>query len=373
MRLLYFSSSRIPSTEANSIQVLRMAEAFANRGLDVEVFASYGDKQGSQDVFSTYGVQGRFKLIYVRRLKIKRLGSFIYGLCASIKGRSWNADIVYARCPHSLYWASKYNKPFIYEAHDLPNGRLRHTLEKSLFLRRNFTKLVVISDALRKDYLKNFEELSPAKVVVAHDGANVPPEAWASSFCTPSYRLGSGLEVGYLGSVYPGKGVEGVLALAKKKPFDNFHVVGGTSEELVTWRSQAPNNVNFHGRIEPSKTYSKLREFDVLLLSAQRKIAASGGGDIARYTSPLKMFEYMAAGRPIIASSIDVLKEVLQHRKNSLLVAPDDTAGWSEALEELRVDKALSRNIAKNALDDLTNKYTWKARAEKVLCGLHRT
>jgi glycosyltransferase involved in cell wall biosynthesis len=87
--------------------------------------------------------------------------------------------------------------------------------------------------------------------------------------------------------------------------------------------------------MQPSNIPSILRKFDILLLLSKKKIETSDGGDIGQYTSPLKMFEYMASGRPIIASKLPVFEEVLKHNVNALLVSPDNDKVHGEALDLL--------------------------------------
>ena len=86
--------------------------------------------------------------------------------------------------------------------------------------------------------------------------------------------------------------------------------------------------------------------------------------------SPLKMFEYMASGRPIIASDLPVLREVLEHERNAILVAPDDINGWVRSIQYLADDEKVRERLAHQASIDLKQSYTWEKRAQKVLAGV---
>ncbi len=80
-----------------------------------------------------------------------------------------------------------------------------------------------------------------------------------------------------------------------------------------------------------------LRSYDVLIAPYQEKVCVhGGGGDVATWMSPLKIFEYMAAGRPIVASDLPVLREILEDGRNALLVSPGDVDAWCIALNKLR-------------------------------------
>jgi glycosyltransferase involved in cell wall biosynthesis len=82
--------------------------------------------------------------------------------------------------------------------------------------------------------------------------------------------------------------------------------------------------------------------------------------------SPMKMFEYMAAGRPIISSNLPVLKEVLVEKLNALLVTPDDVSEWVEAANLLQENPELSNRIALSARSDYESEYNWCTRALKL-------
>jgi glycosyltransferase involved in cell wall biosynthesis len=111
-----------------------------------------------------------------------------------------------------------------------------------------------------------------------------------------------------------------------------------------------------------------LAAFDVVLLPNQRKVTTSGGkGDIGRWTSPLKAFEYMAAGKAILASDIPVLREVLEDGVNALLCEPDDIGSWLNALQKIGSQPEYRKALGLNARDIFERQYTWQARAENIV------
>jgi glycosyltransferase involved in cell wall biosynthesis len=97
----------------------------------------------------------------------------------------------------------------------------------------------------------------------------------------------------------------------------------------------------------------------------QRQVAASSGGDISRYLSPMKLFEYLACERPIISSDLPVLREVL-HAGNSILLPCDDIDAWVSAMHELETNSGLCRRLAARGHQE-AQQYTWEARARKIL------
>jgi glycosyltransferase involved in cell wall biosynthesis len=86
--------------------------------------------------------------------------------------------------------------------------------------------------------------------------------------------------------------------------------------------------------------------------------------------SPLKVFGYMAAARPIICSDLPVLREVIEDGRNGLLVPPADPDAWAAALKRLLGDKNLRASLATTAHSDFLSRHTWRQRASRVIAGL---
>jgi glycosyltransferase involved in cell wall biosynthesis len=98
-----------------------------------------------------------------------------------------------------------------------------------------------------------------------------------------------------------------------------------------------------------------------------RTIATSGGGNTADYCSPLKMFEYMAAGRAILSSDLPVLHEVLND-KNAVFCQPEVVSDWLPAFSAIIADKGRRETLAGQARQD-ANQYSWQVRAQRALEG----
>ena len=120
-------------------------------------------------------------------------------------------------------------------------------------------------------------------------------------------------------------------------------------------------NVVFAGHVAPERVPLYQAAADVLVLpnTAQATISRE-------HTSPLKLFEYMAAGRPIVASDLPSLREVLRHGDNAWLVQPDDPAALAQGIQHLLAEPTLAARLAAQAQEEV-QAYTWEQRAERIL------
>jgi len=368
MRIDYLSASEIPSRTGNSVHVMKMCNAFGAQGHEIVLYARKGNP-AKIDPYAQYGVQDTFPIIFFPWPKLRVVGPLIYVWRVFFRLlRSPRPDLFYSRYVYLIFLASFLGVPCIYEAHVFPAGPIERLVEALLVRRRTFRRLVVISDALRRDYLKAYPSLGAGRMVVAHDSADIPREKFDRQDGKPIDSK-AGLQVGYVGQLYPGKGMEIVSQLAPRFPELTFHVVGGRDEDLNFWKERTgfPNLI-FHGYVNPGDIGRYYRQFDIMLAPLLNKVTLEGGkGDISRWTSPLKVFEYMAHGKAIMASDLPVLREVLQNGVTAVMVPPEDINAWAVALKDLVQDGALIARLGLAARRLLEEEFTWDRRVFRVL------
>ena len=370
MKILYIANSIIPSKTANSINVMKMCQAFADNDHEVILLAPDKKnkyKKGVDDVFEYYGVKKNFLIKKLWYPDIKS-GAFFYTLSIFFFlffNKKFN--LIYGRFLHGCYVATLLRNNVIFESHapDYENKNHRVKIFENLIKSKYFKKLVVISQALKNMYLEK-KYLNNEKIQVAHDGADEVVD-----LDTKRNLLGdkNKLKVGYVGHLYKGKGVEIISSLAKKVDSDvEFHIIGGLEKDIKIWKDKINSkNVFFYGHVAHKEVGNYINALDICLLPNQKVVLAFGskqtGMNISDFTSPLKVFEYMSHKKAIIASDLPVLREVLNN-KNSLLVECDNVNKWMVAIDKLKIP--INReNLAKNALGDFAP-YTWKNRAKNV-------
>jgi len=345
---------------------MKMCEGFVEAGCDVTLIALAGTSAAGLTPSQFYGTSEHVRLTFIAEHPTA-LGRMLYSWNAARRARRGGARWAFGRDLAGCYFAARLGLPVCYETHD-PAWQLRG-IKRHLFARLirhvNFRRLVVITPVLRDSYAEEFG-LSASRVLVLPDAASEPA---ATSRALPASGR---LTVGYLGHLYPGRGIEVMASLAARCVWADFHVVGGRDEEVAVWRDRcrAQANITFHGFVPHARTAAYLTSFDVVLAPYQARVTVEGQGDTSAFMSPLKLFEYMAARKPILCSDLPVLREVMRHGGNCLLVPPGDLDAWGAALQHLRDEPDLRVRLADEAYADFQRSHTWSARAERILAAL---
>ena len=374
MKIAYFSNTIVPSTTANSIQIMKMCEAFVKIGCQVYLIAFKEKKMEYEELKNFYNLSVDFEIFAfsnVGSIKIARILNLLFHFIRFLQFNS-KIDLIYTRSIQAAIISSILNFPYIFELHALPSTRLRQEAEKFVFKSRSLKRIVFISKALKEDYeIKYGLEKLKRKIMIAHDGAD---PINCNNFLVENLRLKGRekvLKAGYFGSFHPGKGLEIIVKMAPLLSDWDFHIFGGSNKELnLLQKEYNYTNLCWYGSIPPMYSRYYQCKMDVLLLPAQRSVKISGKTDIAQWMSPLKLFEYMSTGKPIVASNLPVIREVLTPSVNALLVDPENINMWIEALNRLKVDSALRQKIGTSAKKLFQKEYTWERRAQKVLEGV---
>jgi glycosyltransferase involved in cell wall biosynthesis len=367
MKIFYLSGATLPSDSAQSVHVMKMCRALAGDAKEnaVTLFAKGGQGISDEEIFEHYGVDPAFALIlsYNPGIRVVRgvLRLLAHKWAVKEKGP---ADLVYSRDAISIDFAVPEKLWTVYEAHQMPSSPLEVMAIKKLLKRRRLAAIVFISEGLKHDFIKKFPLAKKRPLFVAHDGADIPKKL-------PVGRELQGrsdvLKVGYTGSLHEGKGMEVLAVLAKEVSDMDFHVVGGSAEQMQEWKARKlPSNLILHGHVPHGEIATYLAAFDILIAPYRSRAKIKSGADIARWMSPLKIFEYMAAQKPILSSDLPVIREVLKDGENALLVAPSDVKAWVAALTRLK-DPELRKTLSDNAFRDLEVNYTWQKRARNIL------
>mgnify|MGYP000851223025 CR=1 FL=1 len=372
MKIVYIATSTIPSRTANSIHVMKMCQAFAKNEHEATLIvpgnqANYEPDVG--DVFDFYGVERCFEILYLPLLPVKGKG-LIFGFQAAKKAEELQPDIVYGRDLPGCFFATLLELPVIFESHAPIEGFVYSKIFNKLIQRSELMKFVVITHALKDYYSEQYPFVSD-RIVVAPDGADPVPDD-AMPIVLPN--KGEKLQVGYVGHLYSGRGIDVIYQLAERCPWADFHIIGGTDKDINAYRMGTTSLANLH--LHGFKPHAEAERYrigcDVLIAPYQNKVSVVGDGvsTTERWMSPLKIFEYMAAGKAIICSDIPVLREILEDGRSALLCAPENIDSWEEALITLSENEHMRIQLGDTAQKCFTRRYSWSSRAEKLFIDI---
>lgn len=365
-KLTYIHTSSLTSKKANLIQVLSMCTAFIDNNIDVTLLLPESKDR------SEINVDERIKLkFYSVNNRLPSSIKFTIGLSKFLRKNNLEG-IIFIRQFTMVSPLLKHKYKFIYESH---NNNLFSRRFIDVILKRRLKRIIKnesfllffsISGELNK-YWNEFFKHSTDKTDFYHDG--ISHEMFKETMTKEDalakldVKKNDKKRVVYAGSLYKDRGINNIVNLAKDFPELDFVVIGGPNSEVPELKSMATelnvNNLEFKGVVKHQEVPTYLYSSDVLLAFWSDKVKT------INYCSPLKVFEYMASGRLIVAHAYPTIKEVLNNQ-NAILIAPNSYESMKEG-----VLKAVTINngsdIAEKAREDVLKKYTWKKRAAYVI------
>jgi glycosyltransferase involved in cell wall biosynthesis len=386
-QLVLIANARLPSERAQSLQVVQVASAFARAVSTALVHPRRVPTPAlpaGQDLFDFYAVRpgprARVETLECadwidrgpRRAQVltARLQEWSFARAAARwVARAAPDAVVLSRELECARWLALRQGPgrgfrgrIYLELHRVPGGRLRRRWLGECAPR--LAGIVAISGGVAEGLAPL--GLAPGALVVEHDGFEA--ERFQSLPSRAEARAALGLDpsrpvVVYTGSLLPWKGVDVLLEAARLIPEATFLVAGGPAAPAEDLRARAADLANFRvdGFQPPGRVALYLAAADIGVVPNRSTPAIS-----ARYTSPLKIFEAMAAGLPLVASDLFSMRDILTDGVDALLVAPDDPGALAGGLRRLLEDPALRAGLAAR-LAERAPAYGWDARAGRLL------
>jgi len=407
MKIIYLLNARIPTEKAHGYQSLKTSESLMKNGAEVEVWIpgrKITNKLSKESLMEYYHLRlevpvkkffgvdflylaDRLPNSFAAKVKIKHFAalanSSVYYMLSMLRmAFSRKEDIFYTR-DHNLVRLASYfyrgslEKRFVLEVHSLPSSRqkkeryavicnscesiitITHALkERLLELGVDSKKIMVEPDSVDLDLFDIKKSLTEARVDL-----NLDANAIIASF------------VGNFHTINNEKGIPEIImsaaALLEKHKDLVFYFVGGPLdrvkdyEEIIKQHHIPTNRMFFLDRQPVSEIPTWLKASNLLLMPHPFTEF------YAYYVSPMKMFEYMSSGRPIVASSLPSILEILTHNKTALLCNPGDVHDLQRNINLLLQDPTLAKKIARNALQKV-RKFTWEKRARRIISFIEK-
>jgi glycosyltransferase involved in cell wall biosynthesis len=376
MKLLYLHDIDITSGKANAVQVLQMCRSFARLGVDVTLAVPMHKDASTETInrcaAEQIGSEIDYKIIGYRKLTFRGRFTMVGGLLGAKRLLAeQKADYCFTRNPVYAGSIIQAGFPLIYEAHNATihkNNLLNFFFKQRLLGCANSDKMtafIAISEALASSWRK--QGVPKDKVLALHDGVAVEDFIKSEKKSVLRQRLNlpvQGEIVAYTGSLYKDREISTIIKLAKDEPQALFVLVGGPDKNIPELQREAfdrrVQNIIFIGRVAYPKVKDYLHAADVLLMVWSRNVPTID------YCSPLKMFEYMAAGKTIVGHAFPTILEVLKDNETALLADPD-----SYDVLRMKMNYAL-KSSEDNTLGNAAKKlafefYSWDARAKHIL------
>lgn len=292
------------------------------------------------------------------------MGWFGFAWKASRRAADRESDLVFGRCVRSCAASAWREMPVMFETHGPLQAYSRSGRIAFRWLARSprLQKLVVINQALVEYYQVAFPVLS-AKLLIAPSGTDPVEGAKPKSATLPGHKL----RIGYVGSLFPGKGMELIAKISKRSDHE-FVVIGGDEVLIAKWKIKTEGKVTFMGFLPNRDVPAQIAQFDIALAPYGLDISGNGTNyNLAKWMSPLKLFEYMAQARTIIVSDLPAIREVVKDQIEAMLCDPQNADEWSRVIDTLADDFALRERLGRHALDSFLRKFTWEKRARSIL------
>jgi len=386
--IVYPVNLRFPMERANSIQIVQTCHALARGGAGVTLLVRGGKDPTSEAAsLAFYGLTPHRNL-RIRRLPVlprssparlrNRLFLLALGLDCAVRAASGRADAFFVRedgVARMLLAARKVLRvPVIFEMHHLSHLflKMRHemypdslpvpperiarqaTIDRRLYERAD--AIVCVTQALA-DLLSATFGPRP-NVHVVRNGVTLPDSSVERN---PEKGL-----ISYVGQLYPWKGVDTLVHAMAHLPEARLEIVGGLPYEPDAARLEAlagsigvASRARFQPFVPPGELAKRLARAAVAAVPLPDNLYSRA------FTSPLKIFEAMAAGIPVVASDLPAIREVIRDGENGVLVTPGDPAALAAGLDRVLGDPALAESIARQARKDV-EATAWDRRAERI-------
>lgn len=369
------NNGKIPSRKADGVAVMNTCSQLASHGFDVELILPNGQVTSTEsldqgrNVWDFYQVPESFKITrFPCPYFCSLLGHAGYGMLAvsyaALKGKS----LIYSRHIELAYLAALYGRISIFESHNYLKVSQHPLLPHWIRMLRNPARrvaMVVTTQAGAKAY--EDRGVPRERILIAPNGVDVRRFALLESrdVIRRSLRLPKARTiVGFSGHLYEGRGIEELLECAKLLDRLFFLIVGGESDDIqrcdALVQDLGLSNVRFAGFVSQSELPGYVAASDILVMPYSEATQSHN------YMSPMKMFDYLASGRPIVATDFPVVREILQDRRNAVLVPPGSGKALAEGIEWLLQHPDSAKNIGEQARRD-AEEYSWENRVRRIV------
>ncbi len=365
-KINYVTFSSIPSPLPSSLQIIKTCESFSKYKHHVTLIKpGTGYKRISIKKYYEIKFKVNIKEFKFFKKFPKGLSFYLYSLCCLFYILKEKNSITITRNYFICFILTLFKKKTILEIHHDTKieGRVTKFILNyfNLFNKKDLIKIIAISNSVKNLFVNKYNVI-PQKITVLPSGSSIRINQ------LPKFQDNKRMKIGYFGSFSPSKGINTLIKLSKIDPDNDYYIYGGTKEEMIKLRK---GNTNKNLFLKESVPYSKLANIlmgmDILTLPYTKIIKSAGEiDDISKYTSPLKLFDYMAAGKMIISSDLKVLREVISKKNAFFIKNNENIYEWKKNIILAKNNKNRIFIISKNNFK-LSKKYDHLKRVKSYL------
>jgi glycosyltransferase involved in cell wall biosynthesis len=374
VRIACISTSKVPGITANALQLMKACEALVGLGHEVNLWIpDFGGRLAWEQLSEIYGLRLRFPIVRLAVIRPLRRYDFCWRAVRAAEQR--RSDLLYVWPLQGAALGAARGVPTLLEMHDRPRGLMGPWLFRRFLKGAGARRLLVTTKALEATLAESYG-MAPIQRLSVHAPNGVDLERYQGLPAAVEARRRldwpDKFTAVYTGHLYPGRGANLMFELALRNPAIEFVWAGGTEKAVREWRGRVSEeglgNLQVLGFVPNARLPELHAAADVLLMPYGERVHVSGGLEVADFASPMKAFEYMAAGRPILSSDLPAIREILDEG-TAVLLPPNAVDDWDRALRDLRSDPERRRQLGLRARER-AKEHTWIGRAERALQGL---
>jgi len=383
--IAYVSRLLYPDSSAAALQTIQMSHALAAESASTQLFV-HDCLQDEAELFDNYAIQDSklwirsknttmwpqrlYNDVKLRFMTFNSLVALEFLMAKQWRQCKGQCILIVRSRLEALYWGLL--RPFlwwmrswvfIYEAHNLELGQDRNAnrIQRTQTMLRRFDHVIAVTQELADDIHKFTNGRVNAEVIRLCSALPRLETLPKVKFSDKNIRLG------YFGTIDKLHGIEILVEAMRYLPEDiHLRITGELHSSAEQLKEQVKRDASLAARVEfmPRIPYSRIAdaidECDIVLLPSGLNSHSS------RYRSPLKLFDYMVRGKPIIAADVVAHREILENEVDSILYRPDDPQQLANVILYLSRSPEIAQFIAHNCWIK-SNNFTYRNRALEIL------
>ena len=386
MKVIYPHPMIFPNTMAHSIQVTNTCWEMASQGVEVILIVRKIEKGSIREGLKVYGLCEQKNLTISGSKKKTRRIAYYVSVIKEIRRQRKNGNVVIflrdKQLTRLLLFLKRLLKtPLFFESHGVAYLVLQDKIKRAKinitltdwcrnkikvwkyfrlerFIYQKVDGIIYQTAGIEQEIRKRFHISAPVKVI------------YSATRMTARKPKSDCKKILYLGQLYPQKGTDILIQSLQYLPGRKLIIIGGNKKEDVLRiqklcdRIGVKDRVVITGHVEPWELENYFGQIGVGVIPILDVL------ETQLFTSPLKLFDYMAAKIPIVASNLPSIREVLSDGETGILVEPNNPKKLAEGIEKILSEPALAKKISEQAYQKAKN-YTWEKRSEKILAFIN--